>query len=155
MISSALWCKLSFRDREGNVGTTSAYVALSLSDSLLLSFLNSFAPVVQALSNAHLFKVEVYRTLAVEGTPEPAIDADVSRFIGLFLRNDDYAETLYIPAPKAEMFETTGIYTGIRTDATSSIVVSFAEAAATVLSFTTTQEGDPYPTIFVVGGLVL
>lgn len=155
MARPTLWAKLSFRDREGNIGTTSAYVALSLSDSDILSFLNSFCPIVQELSDASLYAVQVYRTFDIEGMPEPAADADLSSYVALFLGNDEYVEAIYIPAPKPEMFETTGIYSGIRTDATSAIVVSFAADALTVLPFTTTAEGDPFPTVFHVGGLVL
>lgn len=81
--------------------------------------------------------------------------SDVHAKIALFYRNADYFEAIFIPSPKASLFESEGIYTGIRGDPLQPAMAPWTTDAPTTLANITTEEGEPFPTLFVVSGLMI
>lgn len=150
-----LLLRLTFVDLEGNEGVLSFRLAPSLPSSALLDFLDTVQTVVQPLSNASLVSATAYNKYLFPSPNEATIDADINAKLALFYRSDDIYEAIYIPAPRAEIFEATGIFAGIRVVASNEALVAFNAALVAFPEALATPEGTPFPLEYVVGGLAL
>lgn len=149
--------KLLFRfvDREGNKASTTMYVAFSLTTPELTSFINLMAARMQAVSNGFLFSVDAYRKLPYVKVGEATVDADINSRALLYYSTSTVYEAFEIPSPKDELFESEGAYAGIRIDAAAEALVPLIGDAVTTLALLCTPEGEPFPTTYEVGGLML
>lgn len=147
--------RYGFVDREGNVGTLSFYVPLSLSGSPLLTFINDMGALLDALSDAFIFEAKVIYKAPYSPVGVPAVEADVNARVVLYYSKDGYYEAIAVPSPKATLFEVQGAYQGIRVDPTAEALIPFTSDAPTVLAFLVTPEAEAFATLYVVGGLML
>lgn len=151
--NSTIQVRLLFVDREANKGTITVNVRFSLSDEQLLAFINLIADRTQAISNASLVSTKTYRLYEVQNPSAPSLDSDVSKRVVLFYRKDGEYETISIPSPKSDIFESTGRLAGIRVDAALEELALYIGNAATTLAILCTPEGEAFPTEYVTGGL--
>ena len=144
--------RYTFGDRGGNTATLTVWVSASLSLSELTAFVNNFASLVTPLTNGVILAVDCYTRHKFEDTPVASVDADVNARIVLYYSNGETYEAIWIPAPKLTLFESTGVYAGIRANRLAPELQPWIVDAAANLSILSTPEGDPFPSLYTVGG---
>lgn len=155
MRRSVYTVRFIFRDNDGNEASIHLYVPVALSTEQVVSFLNVAGPKLQNLSNASLVSAKVFYNYTFD-SPQPAqLGSDCTSYAVLFYRNEDIYDAIYIPSPEASLFESEGEYSGIRVDAYAPAVVSFNAALLSLPWTLATEEQDPFPLEYVVGGRVL
>jgi len=147
--------QMRYLDWNGNEARSTMYVPLSLSEGTLISALNTLLGFLNGITNGVIPDCSVSYTLDFVPPSEASIDSDVGRMLVLFYRNETEIEALYIPSPPNSLFETEGKYAGIRVDPTGPAILPYIEDAPDLFSILSTPEGTPFPTVYVVGGLVL
>lgn len=155
MPTATMAVRLSFVDRDANEGTLTIYVPSSLSTSDVIAFLNAYYSTFQDLSSASLVSARIYKRTVFDSPNQSQIGSDCTSFAVFYYRNGDIYEALYVPSPKGEIFESNGEYQGIRLDALATAVLSFNAALLDFPQGLATQDGEPFPQEYVVGGLVL
>lgn len=118
-------------------------------------FVSAAIPVLNGVSDAIVRGADVYYRHIIDNPPPTVGLALVHQKLLLFYRNGDYSECVFIPAPKAEIFEQTGQYAGMRLDLGNPLVQTFSQDIAAMGIELTTVEGDPLGVDLVAGGLAL
>ena len=144
-----------FEDREGNQRATSLWFPFSLPISDLQTAMNLFITRAGAISDAYIRKWDVtYTWEDWEGSTAGA-DSDVIRRGAIFYRNGETYEALWVPSIRLDLAELGGDFAGIRLDAARPDVAALLVQLQDVVTFICTPEGDPFPTLYVVGGISL
>ena len=144
-----------FIDRDGRKGRTSFRLPFSVSAATAMSYAISFAPAISGMVDAVLQSIDIYYSADVIGWIAPLTGESVNTKALLFYRNGDTIERQELPAPKAELFETSGILVGVRVNPLASEMGAWVNPPQSVLALQTTVEGEPFPTEYVVGGKAL
>lgn len=111
--------------------------------------------IVQAVSDAVLVRYSLIWEFIPDVIGEPALTSDVRAFVGIFYRSSDETQTecIWIPSPRADLFEGAGIYAGIRANAAAAGLAPFIDPA--LAGSLCTVEGAVHPSAFTVAGLRL
>lgn len=141
-----------WRDREGNRARTTMYAPFSSGAEEAAAMASAAYGHLTTLSNATIVRQSISHTQTDLADPSSAGDALVSSKLLLFYRNGDIYEWIMIPAPKAELFETEGPYSGIRVDYANPAVIALIDALTGGLGDVKTVEGDEFPSFYLVGG---
>jgi hypothetical protein len=149
--------RITWADRDARTARTTLYALSNTPYSVFQDAVLSWIDRARLVSNAKIRKVEYVYEYYENDLSEPNALADCSLFVALYYGKEDNTgvEALYIPSPVAELFETSGPFAGIRTDAQAvqmqGLITLFEDAPNGIV----TIDGDPWPTSFIVGGLVL
>lgn len=144
-----------WRDTENRDAQLTLHVPFSHDLAAIQAAAITALDVVKGISDAVLVGYKLIWRATIDNPPEPPLEADLTQFLGLFYRSDDETttEALWIPSPRAEVFETEGVYQGIRASAISSPLDGFLSAA--IQNILATPEGEAFPQTYIVGGLRL
>lgn len=113
--------RLWLTDREGNSRQVSFRpAAISSFESLLAAYITHMVPLVQAVSDAIVTRVDGVYTFIPDDIEYPTDGNVISDYALLFYTNDDDVYTrIAIPAAKNSIYESSGEYEGIRVDSDS------------------------------------
>lgn len=141
-----------FRDDEGNIGEASFWLPMLPSFAVYDSIIIELGARIAALSNALLIGAEL-RLQYVFTTGPVIIPAKNANRLLLFYREGAIGYALNVPAARASLpYDTTGTYAGVRLSRdilAASGLLADIEIISQSLVF---RNGDPVPTVFVVGG---
>jgi hypothetical protein len=144
-----------FEDRDGNQRPTSLWFPFTISASDLQTAMNLFVTRAGAISDASIRKWDVTYSWEEYGSSTASQDSDVLRRGALFYRNASVYETIWVPSINSALSESSGDYAGIRLDAARTDVAAILTAMQDFVSFICTPEVEPFPTVFVAGGIAL
>lgn len=149
-------CKvaLGFRDREGRKAIITLNYPSSLPFATLFPEVLRLQSALQGASDALIVTASVTYTFKEEA---PAVAGSLSntyRKLALFYRNEQGYEMIMIPSPKLTIFELIGVMAGVRLNSLVPEVAPLTMGSNLLLDGLVTAEGDPFPTEFVVGGMV-
>lgn len=155
-MDAAKTCRIEmvFTDREDRKSKTLFHLPFFTPPNTAFTKGLSVGAALQAASEAVLIGVKVFYSWKESNPGEAGPESNVRSLVGLFYRNESEYEALWLPSPKAIIFENTGAYQGIRVDPTVPELAPFVGPSALVVSAMATPEGTPFPTVYVVGGLV-
>lgn len=131
------------------------YLPFATPIDTVFSFVAGAIPVLNGVSDAIVRGADVYYRHTIDEPPPIDGPALVHQKLLLFYRNGDHIESYFVPAPRAEIFEQTGQYAGMRLDLNNLLVQAFSEDMAAMAIELTTVEGDPIGNDLVAGGLAL
>lgn len=143
---------IQFEDREGNVSPLTLTFPSFWREEQHEAANNYIVPRLAAVSDATIRRIIWKQYLVNDAFTLPPVGSNVRNFVGLFYSNSgEYAcEALWIPSPRNEIFETDGLYAGIRVEALNPQVQNFL---APFLSLPiVTPEGEPFSVDYIVGG---
>lgn len=141
--------KFVFRDRDQNDGQCTMYlpVATTVDDAANFAFLA--ADILQDMSNAILYKIQLVYQQINNNSEAPPADSDTKRLLMYFAQNVSRdINMIAIPSPRSELFETTGAYANIRAYAGDPALANFSALMETLH----TQDARPFGS-FIVAGL--
>jgi hypothetical protein len=146
--------ELYYRDREREARITLRF-PFALSGEEISSAAQELQSAIAGISDARLVRREI-KWRWHDASPQPASGpAPANSHLVLFYRNEADYDALFLPAPKAELWEAAGPYAGVRLDTNNPFVQSamgdFNLALASAV-------GAVFPFVgstFVVGGLAL
>jgi hypothetical protein len=140
-----------FADRDGNRGALQWYIPSSLDpDTVLASAIAIALPRIQACSDSVFDHVTLeYRSLP-GASSLPGATSNMRRKALLIFRNaDSELDALSIPSPVDSLFESSGIYAGMRVDAGQ--LADLVDMLDSILF--RTKDDRPFGSLFIAGSL--
>jgi hypothetical protein len=141
-----------FVDNNDNTAECRLYTGPGASHAGAVSMASALAPLLSAISDAHLFSFNVSERVTLAGTPPAALTSDVRRGAVLFYRNSDDTASLLVPSVPPVHFETTGPFSGKRITRKSAQLSGLLSALDMLASGALDGAGRPYGDYFSVGG---
>lgn len=146
---------IAFEDREGNRRTTSLTFPFSLPVAQIHTYMDLWIDRVRNISNAGIRHYVITHSYEDEEPPITTGDSSVQDKLTLYYSSDAFYDRIYIPALRRELLETGGLYAGVRLDVSLPEVIAILESMESVVAYIVTPEGEPFPSVFVVGGMAL
>jgi hypothetical protein len=144
-----------FIDRKGRVAQASWHLPITLTPEEAASRALYILSKALGVSNGLVMRLKLTWQWREEQPQVADPASDVQTRVALYYRNEDGPEAQFIPSPRPDLFEQTGPYAGIRVDVANPDVALVLSAFGDALASTLTPEGDPFPTVYSVGGLAL
>lgn len=144
-----------FIDRRGRVAQASWHLPIILTPAEAADRALYIASKALGVSNGLLTRVRLTWQWREEQPQVADPTSDVQTRVALYYRNEDGPEAQFVPSPRPELFEQTGPYAGVRVAASDPDVALLLSAFGDALASSLTPEGDPFPTVYVVGGLAI
>ena len=108
---------ITYRDRDSNSATLTCYCAFATSIVDAWSFAIAMAAATGAMSDAVLTGIDIAYRWTIDTPATPADSSSIERKILMLMVNeDDEINGMMVPSPRADLWETTGSYAGIRLD---------------------------------------
>lgn len=139
-------------DREGKIAVTRLYFPFSSTIDELNLTAADFCSILQDLTDGAVKGYTIRWTYEATDVDSPSIDSDCSVNALLFYRNGDDWEAFAVPSPKPSLWETEGLYAGIRIDMTNMDNVTAIALLSSHIVNTTTPEGSSWPDTYYTGG---
>lgn len=149
------YVSIVFRDREGNEASTRLSFPFALSDALISTYMGIWIGNVLPLTNAGISSYTITRAYEDDAFERPTEGTQTLDRLVLFYSNGLILDRIIVPSANMDLMELLGPYAGIRVDAGRADVATLITGMQDVVTFVVTPEADPFPTIFVVGGLML
>lgn len=145
---------ITFRDRDANRAKVTLYAPWSFSVAELWLLAETLAARMQAISNGIVCKIELlwrWRTEIAGDAPE---SSSVERKLLLLIENEnEEINGVIIPSVITTLFETSGVYAGIRADLAQPAFSTF-QALLGPMGFRTVDD-RPLGTEIAAGGLAI
>ena len=145
---------ITFRDRDGNRAKLTCYAPWSFAVADLWTLAESLAARMQAISDALLCKIELLWRFKPDEIGEAFETSNVERKLLLLIQNEnDEINAIIFPSVLTVLFETSGVYAGIRADLALPAFTIF-QALLEAHNFRTV-DNRPLGTAIAAGGLSL
>jgi hypothetical protein len=142
---------ITFRDRDGNSAVLTVYCAFATPITDAWVFALAMVGAVAPLSDALIVAVQIAYRWTIDDPATPAESSNIERKLLLLHVNDsDEINGMMIPSPRADLWETTGNYAGIRLDMASAGALALIDMLAGIELLT--KQAHPLGAL-VVGGL--
>jgi hypothetical protein len=140
-----------FMDRDGNMGAVQWYIPSSLDpESVLENAIALALPRIQACVDSAFDHVVVEYRSSPGASSSPGATSNIHRKALLIFSNaDSELDALSIPSPVATLYETSGIYAGMRVDAGQ--LADLVNMLDSILF--RTKDDRPFGSVFVAGSL--
>ena len=146
--------ELYYKDNEREARVTLRF-PFGLSASSIIAASEAIQSAIADISDALLVRREIRYRWYDREAPEASGTAPSQSYLALFYRKEGEYDAVFLPAPKAELWETSGPYAGIALDtgnpAVLALVDSFNLALAAAAGPIFLFDGA----VFVAGGLAL
>lgn len=148
-------CPIVFEweDRDGNTSAQRLYFNHSDARETIEAGAALWLEAVQGVSNATPRRFIMSWQWERVGPNDAEVGSDVYRRLALFYRNNYEMAAIWIPSGREELLETVGTYAGVRVAASVPAVADVLQLMAEVTDYVITPELNPYPNIYVVGGI--
>lgn len=145
---------ITFRDRDGNRGKLTCYAPWSFAVADLWTLAESLAARIQDISDALLCKIELVWRFKPDEILPASESSNVERKLLLLIQNEnDEINGIIFPSVLTVLFETSGVYAGIRADLTQPAFTVF-QALLNAHNFRTI-DNRAIGTAIAAGGLSL
>lgn len=145
---------LLWQDRKGGEAHMLLRFPFDTLPDTIIATVNLAVTKAQPLTLCRATKARLYYTYKNDDTTLPD-EGEASRILALFYTNGADFATIYIPGCDDAQMEQDGDYAHIRLDMSNPDVIDAVAAFSVMLEETVLSNGDPWPSTFLVGGLVL
>lgn len=118
----------------------------------LLSWIDTRLPDIQGISDSPIVKYELSMRFYDNAAPNAAEGSNAQIHVGLFYRDIETYDVLWLPSPLSEIFVTSGALSGVLVDAAHPAMSDWTDSGSLLLAGLVTPEGNPWPVEYVVGG---
>lgn len=144
---------LTFSDRDSNSAKMTCYCAFATSIADAWAFAFVVADRASAMSDAVITGIDIAYRWTIDDPAAPGDSSSIERkILMLMVNSDDEINGMIVPSPKAELWETTGSYAGIRLDLAGDGALAWIDMLAALDLLTV--DGRLLGSL-VVGGLAL
>lgn len=155
MSSSATWVVVAtVADRGGNRSFLTYYCPVERSVAQVKASFESWLDPLMTLLDVAWLVVKVSKRFTFDDPGTPSGTSDIHRVGVLLYREGDICEAIYLPSVKEELIQSVGTFAGVGLDTSASAFDTFSAAAISGTPAICTAEGEAWPQVLTVGGVL-